>query len=176
MRYHGRYHTIGEVDLRAVSTDMLPLRSGGCRSTDSEAMNIVEIMRDVQEICGNSVRLYSGDSHTVSRIAAGMAFLSFGLIAAGRIHYKPKKPLSKGRITDLRLNDLGQTVENANFLKRKARIVESGVTRMDKNESGLLLLSGELVLSIVYLYHLLKDRTALVSPLNFADICLIIPA
>jgi hypothetical protein len=42
--YHGRYHTIGQADLRAVSTDMLPLHSGGCRSTDSEAMNIVEIM------------------------------------------------------------------------------------------------------------------------------------
>ena len=31
--YHGRYHIIGQADLRAVSTDMLPLRSGGCRST-----------------------------------------------------------------------------------------------------------------------------------------------
>jgi len=231
--YHGRYHIIGQADLRAVSTDMLPLRSGGCRSTDSEAMNIVEIMKDVQEICGNSVRLYSGDSHTVSRIAAGMAFLSFGVIAAGRITHKPKKPLSKGRIADLRanipilnkvgklqrdepplgrvmakrkhvyvdgvnvrklvddfgylilsnvsrielpLNDLGQTVEKSNFLKRKARIVERGATRMEKHETGLLLLSGELVLSIVYLYHLLKGRITPVNPLNFSDIRLIIPA
>lgn len=94
--YHGRCHIIGQADLRAVSTDMLPLRSSGCRSTDSEAMNIVGIMKDVQEICGNSVRLYSGDSHTVSRIAAGMAFLSFCVIAAVGIHHKPKKPLSKG--------------------------------------------------------------------------------
>ena len=92
--YHGRYHTIGQVDLRAVSTGMLPLRSGGCKSTDSEAMNIVEITNDVHVICGDSVRLYSGDSHTASRIAAGMAFLSFGVIATGRIHYKPKKSLS----------------------------------------------------------------------------------
>lgn len=33
-----------------------------------------------------------------------MAFLSFGVIAAGRIHYKPKKPLSERRIADLRAN------------------------------------------------------------------------
>jgi len=46
--YQGRHHIIGQADLRAVSIDMLPLRSGGCRSTDSEAMNIVEIMKDVQ--------------------------------------------------------------------------------------------------------------------------------
>jgi len=162
-----------------------------------------------------------------------MAFLSFGVIAAGRIHYKPKKPLSKGRIADLRanihilnkvgklqrdepplgrvmakrkhvyvdgvnvrklvddfgylllsnvsrielpLNDLGQTVEKSNFLKRKARIVERGITRMEKHETGLLLLSGELVLSIVCLYHLLKARNVLVNPLNFSDIRLIIPA
>jgi hypothetical protein len=231
--YHGRYHTIGQADLRAVSTDMLPLRSGGCRSTDSEAMNIVEIMKDVQETCGGSVRLYSGDSHTVSRVAAGMAFLCFGVIAAGRIHYKPKVPLSEHRVANLKANisllnkvgkllrdepplgrimamrkhvyvdgvnirklledlgylilsnmgrieipleDVGQTVEKSNFLKTKARIVERGITRVDKHDTGLLLISGELILSIVYLYHLLKGQTDMVSPLNFSDIRLIIPA
>ena len=77
---------------------------------------------------------------------------------------------------ELPLDDLGQTVEKSNFLKRKARIVERGITRMEKNETGLLLLSCELVLSIVCLYHLLKGRTTPVSPLNFSDIRLIIPA
>jgi hypothetical protein len=77
---------------------------------------------------------------------------------------------------ELPLNDLGQTVEKSNFLKRKARLVDRGITRIEKHETGLLLLSGELILSIVYLYHLLKGRTALVSPLNFADIRLVIPA
>lgn len=47
---------------------------------------------------------------------------------------------------------------------------------MEKHETGLLLLSGELVLSIVCLYHLLKARNVLVNPLNFSDIRLIIPA
>jgi hypothetical protein len=45
--FHGRYHTIGSADLRAVSTAMSPLYSGGFRSTDSEAMNIIP----VYEIC-----------------------------------------------------------------------------------------------------------------------------
>ncbi|MCG7850122.1 MAG: hypothetical protein MIO93_13240, partial [ANME-2 cluster archaeon] len=39
--YHGRYHTVGFSDLRAVAIDMTPIFSGVCRSTDSEAMNIV---------------------------------------------------------------------------------------------------------------------------------------
>jgi hypothetical protein len=38
--YHGRYHTIGMADLRAVAIDMTPIYSGDYRSTDSEAMNI----------------------------------------------------------------------------------------------------------------------------------------
>ena len=37
--YHGRYHTICVADLRAVSTDMSPLYSGGFRSTDCCEMN-----------------------------------------------------------------------------------------------------------------------------------------
>lgn len=105
----GRHHTIGDADLRALSTDMLPLRSGGYRSTDSEAMNIVEIMILI-------------------------------------------------------------------ILKRKARIVERCITRMEKHETGLFLLYGELVFSIVFVYHLLKGRTTPASPLNFAVIRLVIPA
>ncbi|CAG0967248.1 MAG: hypothetical protein OIN86_05920 [Candidatus Methanoperedens sp.] len=34
--YHGRYHTIGMADLRAVAIDMTPIYSGDYRSTDSE--------------------------------------------------------------------------------------------------------------------------------------------
>ena len=42
--YHGRYYTIGIADLRAVSTDMKPIHSSGCCSTDSEAMNMVSVV------------------------------------------------------------------------------------------------------------------------------------
>ncbi len=102
--YHGRYRTVGFSDLRAVSINMIPVYSGVCRSTDSEAMNIVEVIDEVREICGDSVHIYTGNGHTTTRIAAGMAFLSHGVIAAGRLYHEPKKNLGARRIRKLRRN------------------------------------------------------------------------
>ncbi len=101
---HNRYYTLGMADLRAVSMAMFPVFSSGYRSTDSEAMNIVEVLKEVQEICNGNVKIYSGNGHTTSRVAAGMAFLSYGVIAAGRIIHKPTKPLGKRRIARLMAN------------------------------------------------------------------------
>jgi hypothetical protein len=230
--YHGRYHTIGMADLRAVSVDMLPVFSFGCRSTDTEAMNIVEVIKEVQEICNGSVKIYSGNGHTTSRVAAGMVFLSFGVVAAGRIIHKPTKLLGKKRIAKLRKNinilnrigklvreeptlgrviasrkhvyvdgvnvrkliedigylilynvgklelpidDLSQTVEKSNYLKRKARIVEGGITRVEKQEANKLLKSAELLLCIAGLYHMLKGWKDPESPINLSDIRLFMP-
>jgi len=231
--YHGRYHTIGMADLRGVSVDMLPVFSFGCRSTDTEAMNIVEVIKEVQEICNGSVKIYSGNGHTTSRAAAGMVFLSFGVVAAGRIIHKPTKPLGKKKIAKLRKNinllnrigkllrdeptlgrviasrkhiyvdgvnvrkliedigylilhnvgkielpidDLSQTVEKSNYLKRKARIVEGGITRVEKQEANKLLKSAELLLCIAGLYHILKGWKDPESPVHLSDIRLFIPA
>jgi hypothetical protein len=121
--YHGRYHTIGSADLRAVSTDMSPLYSGGIRSTDSEAMNIVEVMAEVQKICGEQVKIYTGDGHTTSRISAGMVFLSLGVVAAGRIIGKPKMNLGRRRIRRLKkniplLNKIGKLLRDEPILGR----------------------------------------------------------
>ncbi len=102
--YHGRYHTIGFADLRAVSIDMTPVYSGVCRSTDSEAMNIVEVINETKEICGDEVRIYTGNGHTTTKISAGMAFLSHGVIAGGRLHYEPTWNLEEGSISRLREN------------------------------------------------------------------------
>ncbi len=231
--YHGRYHIIGMADLRAVSVDMLPVFSSGCRSTDTEAMNIVEVMKEVQEICNGSVKIYSGNGHTTSRVAAGMVYLSFGVVAAGRIPHKPTKPLGKKRINRLRKNisllnrigrllreepslgriiasrkhvyvdgvnvrklledvgylilhnvgkielpidDLSQTVEKSNYLKRKARIIEGGITRVEEHEANILLKSSEIILCISGLYHMLKGWKGHESPVNLSDIRLFIPA
>jgi len=231
--YHGRYHTIGMADLRAVSVDMIPVFSCGCRSTDTEAMNVVEVIREVQEICNGSVKMYSGNGHTTSRVAAGMVFLCFGVVAAGRVIHKPTKPIGKKRIAKLRKNinilnrigkllkeeptlgriiasrkhvyidgvnvrklmedigyliihnvgkielpidDLSQTVEKSNYLKRKARIVEGGITRVEKQEANKLLKSAELLLCIAGLYHMLKGWKGHESPVNLSDIRLFIPA
>jgi hypothetical protein len=102
--YHGRYHTIGFSDLRAVSVNMIPVYSGVCRSTDSEAMNIVEVIDEVREICGDSAHIYTGNGHTTTGISAGMAYLSHGVIAAGRIYYEPKKKMGARKIRKLRKN------------------------------------------------------------------------
>jgi hypothetical protein len=231
--YHGRYHTIGMADLRAVSVHMLPVFSCGCRSTDTEAMNVVEVIKEVQEICNGSVKIYSGNGHTTSRVAAGMVFLSFGVVAAGRIIHKPTKPLGKQKIARLRKNinllnrigkllrdeptlgriiaskkhvyvdgvnvrklledvgylilhnvgkiefpidDLSQTVEKSNYLKKKARIVEGGNTRVERHEANILLKSSEIILCISGLYHMLKGWKGHESPVNLSDIRLFIPA
>ena len=102
--YHGRYHTIGFADLRAVSIDMTPIFSGVCRSTDSEAMNIVEVIDEVREICGDGVKIYTGNGHTTTKISAGRVFLSHGVIAAGRFKTKTTKNLDEGSILRLKKN------------------------------------------------------------------------
>ena len=231
--YHGRYHTIGFADLRAVSIDMTPIYSGVCKSTDSEAMNIVEVIDEVKEICGDEVKIYTGNGHTTTKISAGMAFLSHGVIAGGRINYQTTSNLGKGRISRLKRNiillnkigkllkdepelgrvlamrehvyvdklnvrnlvkDLGylilknvsqlgfpiddicNAVERSNNLKKKTRIVEGSRTRVEPDEAELLLKSGELILCIVGLYHLLKGWNGHGSPINLADVRLIRPA
>ncbi len=102
--YHGRYHTIGFSDLRAVAIDMTPIFSGVCRSTDSEAMNIVEIIDEVKEICGDDVHIYTGNGHTTTKISAGMAYLSHGVIAAGRFRYELNKSLGQRKLSKLKKN------------------------------------------------------------------------
>jgi hypothetical protein len=102
--YHGRYHTIGFADLRAVSIDMTPIFSGVCRSTDSEAMNIVEVIDEVKGICGDEVKVYTGNGHTTTKISAGMAFLSHGVIECGRFKTKTPRNLEEGSILRLKKN------------------------------------------------------------------------
>ena len=230
--YHGRYHTIGFSDMRSVTPDMNPINSFRCRSTDSEAMNIVSVMDKIQTVCDGNVKIYTGDAHTVSRVSAGMVFLSHGVVAAGRICHEPKENLGEYKINRLKenisllnkigkllkdepslgrvvamkkhiyidginvcklLEDLGYlilqnvsatdipvdniclAVERSNHLKKKARIVEGSYTR-PKHDVELSLLSGELVLCIVGLYHKINGWTGPVSPINFSDIRTIIPA
>lgn len=231
--YHGRYHTIGFSDLRAVAIDMTPVYSGVCRSTDSEAMNIVEVIDEVKDVCGDNVHIYTGNGHTTTKISAGMVYLSHGVIAAGRFDHEHNKNfgnrrLSKlkknivllnkvgkllnqeptlGRViamrkhiyvdglnvrkmvedvgslilknvsqTDIPIDEICDAVERSNHMKKKARIVEGSRTRVEGDEAELLLKSGELILCIVGLYHLLKGWKGPISPINFSDVRLILPA
>ena len=118
--YHGRYHTIGLADLRAVSTNMTPVYSLGCTSTDSEAMNMVEALKNVQYVCGGGVKIYTGNGHTTSRVSAGMAYLALGIIEAGRIHHKPARNLSAKSVRNLR--------ENIDLLNRVGKLLREEPT------------------------------------------------
>jgi hypothetical protein len=212
---------------------MTPIFSGVCRSTDSEAMNIDEVIDEVKEICGDDVHIYTGNGHTTTKISAGMAYLSHGVIAAGRFHYDLNKSLGPKKVSKLKRNivllnkvgkllkteptlgrviamrkhiyvdglnvqkmveDLGylilknvsrtgmpideicNAVERSNHLKKKARIVEGSRTRVELDQAELLLKSGELILCIVGLYHLLKGWKGPLSPINFSDVRLVLPA
>ncbi len=146
-------------------------------------------------------------------LRSGMAFLSHGVIAGGRIHYEPTWNLEDSAISRLKNNiillnkvgkllrdepelgrvmamrkhvyvdklnvrkmvddfgylilknvskmafpidDICNAVERSNNLKKKTRIVEGSRTRVEPDEAELLLKSGELILCIVGLYHLMK--------------------
>jgi hypothetical protein len=91
-KIHGRYYTIGFIDVRAVSPFLIPMFSSNYRSTDSEAMNIIEIINQAKSVLGEEFKFCTGNGHTVSRIAAGLAFADHKVILLGRNPNPPKKP------------------------------------------------------------------------------------
>ncbi|HWQ96140.1 MAG TPA: hypothetical protein VN368_02085 [Candidatus Methylomirabilis sp.] len=91
-KIHGRYYTIGFIDVRAVSPYLIPMFSSNYRSTDSEAMNIIEIVNQAKSVLGEEFKFCTGNSHTISRIAAGLAFADHKVILLGRNPNPPKKP------------------------------------------------------------------------------------
>lgn len=91
-KIHGRYHTIGFADVRAVSPYLIPVFSSNCRSTDSEAMNMVEIVNHAKRVLGDGFKFCAGNAHTVSRVAAGLAFADHKVILLGRNPNPPEKP------------------------------------------------------------------------------------
>ncbi len=74
------------------------------------------------------------------------------------------------------IDNICNAVERSNNLKKKTRIVEGSRTRLEPDEAELLLKSGELILCIVGLYHLLNGWNGNGSPINLADVRLIRPA
>jgi hypothetical protein len=91
-KIHGCYHTIGFADVRAVSLYLIPVFSSNCRSTDSEAMNMVEIVNHAKSVLGDGFKFCAGNAHTVSRVAAGLAFADHKVILLGRNPNPPEKP------------------------------------------------------------------------------------
>ncbi|NQE52902.1 hypothetical protein C5S29_04855 [ANME-1 cluster archaeon GoMg3.2] len=104
--YHGRDHTIGSADLRAVSTDMSPLYSGGFRSTDSEAMNKISTLLRDEPILGcvmASKKYIYVDGLNVRKIVEDLGHL---------ILYNVRKSI-------IPVYEICESVERSNYLKRK---------------------------------------------------------
>jgi hypothetical protein len=147
-RIHGRYHTIGFADVRAISPYLIPVFSSNCRSTDSEAMNMVEIINQAKSVLGDGFKFCTGDSHTVSRIAAGLAFADHKVILLGRNPNPPKKP---------------GTVCLDNLLKHIDLINKIGKSVREDSEIGKIIASREhIFVNDVNVRKLLRDLGELI--------------
>jgi hypothetical protein len=141
--YHGRYHTIGMADLRAVSTDMSPLYSGGFRSTDSEAMNKIGKLLLEEPTLG---RVMASKKHIyVDGLNVRRILEDFGHL----ILYNVRKSIFP-------IPEICESVERSNHLKKKVRILEGCKARVEKHNAGLSLIAAELVISVAGLYHVLN--------------------
>jgi len=121
-KIHGRYRTIGFADVRAVSPYLIPVFSSNCRSSDSEAMNMMEIVNHAKSVLGDKFKFCAGNAHTVSRVAAGLAFTSHKVILLGRYPHPPTRPgkicLSRLRKHLELINKVGKLVrEDSEFGK-----------------------------------------------------------
>ena len=147
-KVHGRYHTIGFADLRAISLFLIPVFSSNCRSTDSEAMNIVEIVNHAKSVLGEEFKFCAGNAHTVSRVAAGLAFADHKVILLGRDPNPPNKP---GKICLSRL------------LKHLALINKVGKLIREDGEFGRIIASREHIFADgVDVRNLLRDLGKLI--------------
>ena len=121
-KIHGRYRTIGFADVRAISRYLLPVFSSNCRSSDSEAMNMMEIINHAKSVLGDEFKFCAGNAHTVSRVAAGLAFAGHRVILLGRYPHSATKPgkicLSRLRKHLELINKVGKLVrEDSEFGK-----------------------------------------------------------
>jgi hypothetical protein len=147
-KIHGRYHTIGFSDIRAISFMLLPVFSSNFRSTDSEAMNIVDIINHAYNLIGDDLKFCAGNSHTVSRVAAGLAFVNRKVILLGRNPHPPDKP---GKISIQRLK------ENLDILNKVGKLV-----REDGTYGRLIASRKHVFVDGVNVSNLLRDLGKLV--------------
>jgi len=115
-KIHGRYRTIGFADLRAISLYLIPVFSSNCRSSDSEAMNMMEIVNHAKSVLGDEFKFCAGNAHTVSRVAAGLAFTGHMVILLGRY---PHSATRQGKICLSRLRKHLELINKVGKLVRE---------------------------------------------------------
>lgn len=86
-----RHRIIGVGDYRAILPNMFSMYSNNIKATDTEAMNITLVLSHVIGKLNAKITLYVGDGRTVSYFSAAIAFLTYGVVAAGRKQGEPKK-------------------------------------------------------------------------------------
>ena len=86
-----RHRIIGGGDYRAILSNMFSVYSDNIKATDTEAMNITLVLSHVIGKLDAKITLYVGDGRTVSYFSAAVAFLTYGVAAAGRKQGEPKK-------------------------------------------------------------------------------------
>jgi hypothetical protein len=147
-RVHGRYYTIGFADIRAISPHLIPMFSSNCRSTDSEAMNIIEIINHAKSVLGEEFKFCTGNAHTISRVAAGLAFADYKVILLGRNPNPPEKP---GKIC------LANLLKNLDLINKIGKLVR------EDSEFGKIICSREhIYVNGVNIRNLLRDIGKLV--------------
>jgi hypothetical protein len=99
--YHPRYHTKGFAAMRGIGKNLVPIYSIPCSSRETEAMNALELVAKARNVAGQSIRIYGGNGHTVSRISAALLWGTFKVVSAGFITHEPP-PLSARDEKDLR--------------------------------------------------------------------------
>jgi hypothetical protein len=140
---HGRYHTVGYTDLRAIFDSLFPAYSDKCKSSDSEAMHIIEILNHVNSFLNANIKVYVGDCHTTSKAAAAMSYLSYHVIAAGRTKIKP---------VELKKSTKEKIKANLELLNKVGKLL-----RMD-GEYGKIIASKEhIYVNEINIRALLKD-------------------
>jgi hypothetical protein len=115
-------------------------------------MNMVEIINQAKSVLGDGFKFCTGDSHTVSRIAAGLAFADHKVILLGRNPNPPKKPgmvCLDNLIKHLDLiNKIGKSVREDSEI---GKIIASRehIFINDVNVRKLLRDLGELILNVI---------------------------
>ncbi len=147
-KVHGRYYTIGFIDVRAVSPYLIPMFSSNYRSTDSEAMNVIEIVNQAKSVLGEEFKFCTGNGHTVSRIAAGLAFADHKVILLGRNPNPPKKP---GKIC------LSRLLKHLDLINKVGKLV-----REDSEFGSIIATRGHIYVNGINVRNLLRDLGRLI--------------
>jgi len=98
-------------------------------------MNMMEIVNHAKSVLGDEFKFCAGNAHTVSRVAAGLAFAGHGVILLGRYPHPATRPakicLSRLRKHLELINKVGKQVrEDSEFGKiftSRGHIIANGV-------------------------------------------------